>query len=141
VLGLVLGRVISTLREKKGWSQGTLAEQVGVSQSVISRIESGRVRPDIYLYGLLAETCGMTVERLNEHVRDAQNRTRKAAEAAMQTAPTTPGQTWQEAIAIASMAGLVGLIGFAVAAALSDEIADRGQVTPPVTSKGRLDHG
>ena len=40
---LILGKVIQSLRSKRGFSQTEFAELIGVSQPTISRIEKGSV--------------------------------------------------------------------------------------------------
>ncbi len=45
--GLPLGRRLQLLRERNGWSQRELAKRSGVTNSVISTIEQGRVSPSI----------------------------------------------------------------------------------------------
>ncbi len=50
---------IRKAREKLGWSQRVLAEKVKVSENVIKRIESGRLRPTIDLARRLEEVLGI----------------------------------------------------------------------------------
>lgn len=45
--GLPLGKRLHLLRERNGWSQRELAKRSGVTNSVISTIEQGRVSPSI----------------------------------------------------------------------------------------------
>ena len=78
VFALVLGTVIAQLRQQRAWTQGQLAAAIGVSQPVISRIEAGRIQPDAFLYGKLAETLGMTVEALNRQVNEAMAAAKRA---------------------------------------------------------------
>jgi transcriptional regulator with XRE-family HTH domain len=113
VFALVLGTVIAQLRQQRSWTQGQLAAAVGVSQPFISRIEAGRIQPDVFLYGKLAEALGMTVEVLNRQVNDAMSAAKRAAEAV-----SDGGKSWDDVFAIVGMIGLIGLIVFAVAALL-----------------------
>ncbi len=50
---------IREARERLGWSQKVLAEKVRESESVIKRIESGRLRPTIELAKKLEEVLGI----------------------------------------------------------------------------------
>ena len=52
------GKVISSLREDKGWSQRELAKAAGVSNSTISRVESGLVEADIGTLRRIAHALG-----------------------------------------------------------------------------------
>lgn len=113
VFALVLGTVIAQLRQQRSWTQGQLASAVGASQPVISRIEAGRVQPDAFLYGKLAETFGMPVEVLNRKVTEAMAAAKRAAEAV-----SDGGKSWDDVFAVVGMIGLIGLIIFAVAALL-----------------------
>lgn len=123
VFGLVLGKVISGMREQQRWTQAVLAFRAGISQPVLSRIEAGRM-PDAFVYGRLAAAFGLTVQQLDERVHQAMNRTKRAAEAV-----ASPPQQWEHVVSAVGKIGLVGLIIFAVAALLSDE---GGGGTPPV---------
>jgi len=130
VFAIVLGRVISTLRAKHNLTQEQLAAKVGVSQPVLSRIESGTKGPDPYQFGLLAAAFNMTVQQLDAQVREAMQRAKNAAQAAThQTSEASSESVWGTAFVLAGLAGLVGLIGFAVAAVLSD--SDSGSEESP----------
>ncbi|MGQ0503704.1 MAG: helix-turn-helix domain-containing protein [Myxococcaceae bacterium] len=115
VFGLVLGTVVGRLREQRGWTQSMLAEKVGVSQPVMSRIEAGKAQPDAFMYGRIAAALGLQVHDLERQVREGMDRTKRAAEA------VTGKKPWEEALGLAGAVGLVGLIAFAVAAMLGDE--------------------
>lgn len=41
------GNIIITLRKEKGWSQGDLAKQSGVSREMIGKYERGEAVPSI----------------------------------------------------------------------------------------------
>jgi transcriptional regulator with XRE-family HTH domain len=113
VFALVLGTVIAQLRQKQSMTQGGLASALGVSQPVISRIEAGRMQPDAFLYGKIAEAFGMTVEALNKDVKEAMAAAKRAAEAV-----SDGEKSWDDLLAVVGMIGLIGLIVFAVAALL-----------------------
>lgn len=53
---------LRALRESRGWSQGRLAEELGVSRQTINAIETGRFDPSLPLAIRLAHTFGRTVE-------------------------------------------------------------------------------
>lgn len=56
--------ILRVLREGRGWSQGRLAEEVGVSRQTINAIETGRYDPSLTLAVHLARHFGTTVEEL-----------------------------------------------------------------------------
>ena len=67
-------------RELKGWSQAKLAEEVGTTQKIVSRWESGTSKPQPYYREKLIELFGMNARELglldydmrqNEHDREA----------------------------------------------------------------------
>ena len=60
----VTGSTIKLLREKKGYTQRQLAEQLMVSDKAVSKWESGRGLPDITLMEPLAKTLGVSLAEL-----------------------------------------------------------------------------
>lgn len=48
----------------RGWSQGELAERVGVSRQTINAVETGRYEPSLGLALQLARLFGCAVEQL-----------------------------------------------------------------------------
>lgn len=55
-----LSRLVKEMRESRGWSQEELALETGMSQSVISRLESGsHGHPTRKILIRVAEACGM----------------------------------------------------------------------------------
>lgn len=61
---------LRALRDERGWSQGRLASEVGVSRQTINAIETGRFDPSLPLALRLAALFGSQVEdvfRLRDH--------------------------------------------------------------------------
>lgn len=56
--------VVKRMREKRGLSQGELAERVGVSQSMIAYIERGFKQPSVTVLKRIAKEFGCTVDEL-----------------------------------------------------------------------------
>jgi putative transcriptional regulator len=56
--------ILRALREDRGWSQGRLAEEVGVSRQTINAIETGRFDPSLPLALRLARLLGRPVEEI-----------------------------------------------------------------------------
>lgn len=56
--------ILRVLREERGWSQGRLAEEVGVSRQAINAIETGRFDPSLPLALRLARLLGRSVEEI-----------------------------------------------------------------------------
>lgn len=52
------------LREAEGWSQGDLAERIGVSRQSINAIETGRYAPSLPLAFRLANLFGLSIEEI-----------------------------------------------------------------------------
>lgn len=55
---------IRLLRAEKGWSQGELADQVGVSRNSINSVENGKFDPSLPLAFRIAHAFGLTVEEV-----------------------------------------------------------------------------
>ncbi len=113
MFALVLGTVVERLRHQRAMTQTALAITVGASQAVISRIESGKMQPDAFLYGKLATAFGMTVQGLDQQVKEAVTATKRAAKAVSES-----GTSSDEVLATVGALALGGLIAFAVAALL-----------------------
>ncbi|MGN0331094.1 MAG: helix-turn-helix domain-containing protein [Kineothrix sp.] len=45
-----IGRFISECRKAKGWTQNELAEKLGITDKAVSKWETGRSMPDLYLF-------------------------------------------------------------------------------------------
>lgn len=55
-----LGRAIKELRKEKGWSQGELAQRVGLSQMSVSHIERGAKTPSSKNLARIIKELGTT---------------------------------------------------------------------------------
>ncbi|MCY1046058.1 helix-turn-helix transcriptional regulator [Corallococcus sp. bb12-1] len=123
--GLVLGQVIAQLRKQHGnMTQAELAHRLGISQSMLSKIESGK-QPDAYHFNQIAQAFGLDVQQLNAQVLDAMKRAQRAAEAVTNQPKASSG--WGELLALA---GFVGLVMFAVAAVVGDDAKPPPEPTP-----------
>ena len=60
---IVLSRV-RDLRERKGWSQGELAERLEVSRQTINAIETGKYDPSLPLAFRIARLFGKPIESI-----------------------------------------------------------------------------
>ena len=63
-----LGERVRRLREKKGWTQGQLAEAIRVTQPAVAHVEAGRREPSLAVLRDLARALGTTTDEL---LRDA----------------------------------------------------------------------
>jgi len=52
------------LRETQGWSQGELAEQLGVSRQTVNALETGKYDPSLPLAFRIAALFGQAIERI-----------------------------------------------------------------------------
>lgn len=53
---------VRELRELRGWSQGELAQQLGVSRQTINAIETGKYDPSLPLAFRIAGLFGQAIE-------------------------------------------------------------------------------
>lgn len=60
------GMKLKVLRQKRGWTQATLAEKVDVARVTIARVESGISRPSLALLERLAKALRVKVGELLE---------------------------------------------------------------------------
>ena len=52
------------LRERRGWSQGELAERLDVSRQTVNAIETGKYDPSLPLAFRIARLFGQPIERI-----------------------------------------------------------------------------
>lgn len=109
VHALALGAWVRSTRELAGLAQGELAAQVGVSQSLLSRWETGAKEPDAYQLNLLPRALGGDVAGLCAAVERVQAAMLRAARALVddEGAPWEVllpqlGETSLEALALAA---------------------------------------
>jgi putative transcriptional regulator len=55
---------VRELRERQGWSQGELAEQLDVSRQTINAIETGKYDPSLPLAFRIARLFGKPIEAI-----------------------------------------------------------------------------
>jgi len=55
---------LKELRGTRGWSQGDLAEALGVSRQTVNAIETGRYDPSLPLAFTVADLFGLTIEQI-----------------------------------------------------------------------------
>ncbi|HYV48674.1 MAG TPA: helix-turn-helix transcriptional regulator [Myxococcaceae bacterium] len=133
---LALGKVIQTLRERRKWTQGQLAERVDLAQPQISRLEAGKTQPDFFALTRLARAFGMSLDELRSQVERALEIARKAASAAVpKLGPGTSQKrgSWWKFLGAGLLLGAV-LVG--VAAAL-EEARPKPKPKPEPESKPR----
>lgn len=58
---------VRELREAQGWSQATLADQLGVSRQTVNAIETGKYDPSLPLAFRLAHLFGQPIESIFFH--------------------------------------------------------------------------
>lgn len=68
-----LARLVRQARLARHWSQGALAERIGVTRQAVANLESGRTVPSIATALAAVRALGMHVEILTDadHVRDS----------------------------------------------------------------------
>jgi putative transcriptional regulator len=55
---------LRALREERGWTQGTLADRLGVSRQTVNALETGRYDPSLPLAFRLAQLFGRRIEEI-----------------------------------------------------------------------------
>jgi putative transcriptional regulator len=60
----VISNKIRDFRKEKGWRQVDLAEKLGILQSEVSDIETGKRKPNIYLAKRIAKVLGRDVNEV-----------------------------------------------------------------------------
>lgn len=65
-----LGELFAVARECKGWTLRDLERRTGVSNALISQIETGKIKdPGFTTVVRLAEAMGLSIDRVAETVR------------------------------------------------------------------------
>lgn len=75
-----IGTTIQQLRCRHKIGQGDLAKTLGVSAQAVSKWETGKANPDLYLLPKLAEYFGVSIDSLFAGVQDTQELSREVAE-------------------------------------------------------------
>ena len=55
---------LKVLRAERNWSQGDLADQLGVSRQSVNAIETGKYDPSLPLAFRIAELFGLAIEQV-----------------------------------------------------------------------------
>ncbi|WP_022923587.1 helix-turn-helix transcriptional regulator [Serinicoccus marinus] len=56
--------ILRALRTERGWSQATLAEELGVSRQTVNAIETGKFDPSLPLALRIAQLLDLPVEEI-----------------------------------------------------------------------------
>ncbi len=100
-------------------SQAALAKEAFITQGTLSRIEAGRLRPDIVTARRLSGALGLTYEELTRKVEVAMERARTYATKVTQT-PSAQGGL-DALVSIAGAVGIAAIVMLAVAAIAEEE--------------------
>jgi len=68
-----IGKVIITLREKRGLSQGRLSELAGVSQTFLSLIENGKKNPSATTIGKICKALDIPKSMIHLYMVDPED--------------------------------------------------------------------
>lgn len=66
------GKVLCRYRERKGWSQMTLATKAGLHLNAVSNLERGKRSPSLYTVMVLSRALGVSASRLVAAVERAE---------------------------------------------------------------------
>lgn len=62
---------VRALRQERGWSQGDLGRQLGVSRQTVNAIENGRYDPSLPLAFAIARLFALSIEQIFDDGGDA----------------------------------------------------------------------
>ena len=65
-----VGEILRQARKRAGLNQGQVAQRAGLLQSGVSRVESGRVEPELSTLVRLADACGIEVRLDGERLKE-----------------------------------------------------------------------
>jgi putative transcription factor len=71
------GRVVENLRKKKGFGRDELAHKLGVKESILARVEAGKLEPDESLRKKLEKELGVKLTEFPEFKPQAQKSGKK----------------------------------------------------------------
>ena len=127
VYALVVGRLISALRERRGWAQAELARKVGLTQPTLSRIERGQAMPELYNVRRFAAAFEMRPDHFNKLVEDAFTQTQRVVRQAYRPSNGAgeSDQVWEAVLKLAGVAGVMGLVALAIAALLDEPRSEK----------------
>lgn len=117
-------QAVTDLREARGWSQKTLAQNSGVEQPVISRIERG-TKPDLMTLWKLVDAFGLKASAFFAELERSQNPALKSPAVPTQTRRLNPAPAHVDSLSPAVPLPPEALkeIGRAFAAALAAAMA------------------
>lgn len=64
-----IGMQIKSFRAERGWSQGQVISKLGISQSTLSKIENGQLRPSSNLARKIEKVFGKSIGVIKEEER------------------------------------------------------------------------
>lgn len=74
-----IGKIITRLRRDRGLTQEELAELIGVTNSTISKWETGTNVPDVYMIPVVANALGVSINTLYDYPNERQRMTAEEA--------------------------------------------------------------
>lgn len=125
---VTLGHSIARLRGKKGMSQYGLADQIGESQSTISRVEKGLLWPDLNKLVKICRVLGVPHLGFISGMEEAMKVSMASISAAI--GADLGDSCWQRALDIGGEQALSGICLFGVEVA-----ARRAEASPAESSK------
>lgn len=70
---------LRVLRAERNWSQGDLAERLGVSRQTVNALETGKYDPSLPLAFKIARLFGRSIEEIFAHPEDHDRRLEQPA--------------------------------------------------------------
>ena len=68
---MLLKNIIRALRTERGWSQASLADELGVSRQSVNAIETGKYDPSLPLAFSIARLFGKSIEEIFDDETEA----------------------------------------------------------------------
>jgi transcriptional regulator with XRE-family HTH domain len=103
----IVGQVIVALREDEGLTQGDLAAKLGITQSVLSRMERGASTLSIDQVRLVADALGVGPDRI---VGDAERVAADLRRRGIRVETSRPESALKNGLALISLAVLAGVV-------------------------------
>lgn len=69
-----LGKRLHYARRKKGYTQGSLAESIGVSRGVIFNLEKDKTTPQMIVINAICQTLGVNKDWMTDGVGDMEDK-------------------------------------------------------------------
>lgn len=109
-----IGEFLRSLRKEKGWTQMELADQLGVSNRSVSRLENGTTLPDLSLLLVLSELYDISMDEILDGRKKEENMTDNKTIRKVADYSTLMEQKRSRRMMWLFVAAFITLIGYAI---------------------------